>query len=280
MQRGKQKRICRYALTTRRSTYAVDNNYYPTAAACSTYPYGCGGCSRRPPWSQLRPTSAPAPARRLAEPLRPTQDASGQLPGPIARRDIPARSVLRLRNDHRFQRRHHLLRRKLHSVAGGPPEVASGSASFTTRSRPQGRDLFFGGISTLGCLAGSIRRAGTLDGQLRRSLQWGRDSPPLGSAGNSHRGGDPSLCFGSPALPCDARRREDQIFLSRQALKRREYGPAKSLWVSWGQREPWLRMDSRVFYPPRSSSFCRPRGWRELLFFPSSSLPPGEFTTS
>jgi hypothetical protein len=39
-------------------------------------------------------------------------------------------------------------------------------------------------------------------------------------------------------------------------------------------------MDSRVFYPPRSSSFCRPRGWRELLFFPSSSLPPGEFTTS
>src|ERR1700726_3510319 len=67
VQRGKQKRSMSdmRAIATAVEAYAVDLNYYPTAAGCSTYPYTTVGTAiDDSSWSQLSPTYIGNPPRR------------------------------------------------------------------------------------------------------------------------------------------------------------------------------------------------------------------------
>ena len=69
VQRGKQKRTMSdmRSLATAVEAYAVDNNYYPTAAACSTYPYTAAAVAIDDnSWTQLTPTYIGNPPRRDA----------------------------------------------------------------------------------------------------------------------------------------------------------------------------------------------------------------------
>jgi type II secretion system protein G len=67
VQRGKQKRSMSdmRSLATAVEAYAVDNNYYPTAASCATYPYTATAVViDDTSWSQLTPTYIGNPPRR------------------------------------------------------------------------------------------------------------------------------------------------------------------------------------------------------------------------
>ncbi|HEY6929151.1 MAG TPA: prepilin-type N-terminal cleavage/methylation domain-containing protein [Thermoanaerobaculia bacterium] len=67
VQRGKQKRTMSdmRSLATAVEAYAVDNNYYPSAAGCSTYPYTATAVViDDTSWSQLSPTYIGNPPRR------------------------------------------------------------------------------------------------------------------------------------------------------------------------------------------------------------------------
>jgi general secretion pathway protein G len=67
VQRGKQKRTMSdmRSLATAVEAYAVDNNYYPTAASCTTYPYTAVGVAiTDTSWTQLAPTYIGNPPRR------------------------------------------------------------------------------------------------------------------------------------------------------------------------------------------------------------------------
>jgi type II secretion system protein G len=70
VQRGKQKRTMSdmRSLATAVEAYAVDNNYYPTAASCATYPYTVDtpGILTDTSWTQLTPTYIGNPPRRDA----------------------------------------------------------------------------------------------------------------------------------------------------------------------------------------------------------------------
>jgi general secretion pathway protein G len=67
VQRGKQKRTMSdmRAVATGVEAYAVDNNYYPTAADCSTYPYTAAGAQiDDSSFTQLSPTYIANPPKR------------------------------------------------------------------------------------------------------------------------------------------------------------------------------------------------------------------------
>jgi type II secretion system protein G len=67
VQRGKQKRTMSdmRAVATGVEAYAVDNNYYPTAADCSTYPYtAVGTVIDDSSFTQLSPTYIANPPKR------------------------------------------------------------------------------------------------------------------------------------------------------------------------------------------------------------------------
>jgi general secretion pathway protein G len=69
VQRGKQKRTMSdmRAIATGIEAYAVDNNFYPTAASCTTYPYTAATTAiDDTSWSQLSPTYIANPPKRDA----------------------------------------------------------------------------------------------------------------------------------------------------------------------------------------------------------------------
>ena len=147
VQRGKQKRTMSdmRALATAVEAYAVDNNVYP-AATCNpglftngTYAAADDGLVHEPHPDLHRA----APEDRRLGPLHALRDRCDveQLQHQVLRARQHGRHAL-LRNDDELQRRHHLLRRHVRSVAGRHPVLSLDANPDSKRPRAIGAVLF------------------------------------------------------------------------------------------------------------------------------------------